>query len=103
MLPPGQQNSQIEETLERSPDEVAKALFEWRRATLDRESLEARLYLRFKAQNPDITATELKARVNESDERYQAVLQEITLESTYNAKQETLLAAKKIASLRTAF
>jgi hypothetical protein len=100
---PGNNNAGIEKTLEDFPDIVAQALLRWRKSTLDREKVEAMLYLKFKAESGDRTATELRALINNSDERYEAVLQEISFESVYNAKNETLLAAKKLASLRTAF
>lgn len=100
---PGQQNIQLEEALEKLPEIVSQCLLNWRKATLDRERIEATLYLVFRGDNPERTATELKALINKSDERYEAVLAEISFESIYNAKNETLLAAKKLASLRTAF
>lgn len=96
-------NSSLEEALEKLPEEVARALLNFRKATLDRERLEANLYLTFKSQGPDLTATEIKAKVNASQERYEAVLAEIAFESVYTAKEQTLMAKKKEASLRTAF
>lgn len=100
---PGSQNAQTEEILEKGPEEVSKALLNWRRATLEREKTESRVYLRLKAQNPDKTATELKYMLHDDLERYEAVLQEISFEAVFTSKEQTLLAAKKLASLRTAF
>ncbi len=96
-------NSALESALEELPQQVADALLEWRKATLSRERLEAITYLNFKSEFPDMTATEIKAKVNSSQERYDAVLKEVTFESIYKAKEETLLAKKKEASLRSAF
>lgn len=95
-------NGHIESDLETLPDEVATALFNWRVATLDREKAEALLYARFKAED-DRTAVEVKSLINASPERYEAVLKEITAESDHTRLLERLLAAKKLASLRTAY
>lgn len=96
-------SSVLERQLEELPQQVANALLQWRTATLQREKLEAKLYLEFKAKDPESTATTLKAMINGSDERYQAVLIEASFESAYTAKYETLLAAKHLARLREAF
>jgi hypothetical protein len=93
----------LEKQLTELPDLVAQCLLDWRTSTLERERIEAKLYLGIKAKYPDEKAADIKARLNESDERYRAVLLEITQESIYNAKLETLMAAKKLASLRTAY
>lgn len=99
---PGSNNSDIEAVLESGPEETAQALLNWRKSTLEREKIEAELYIEFKSGG-DRTATEIRALINKSQRRYEAVLEEITFESVYNAKNETLLSAKKLASLRTAF
>jgi len=95
-------NESLEKQLEELPDIVAKSLLNWRKSTLDRERAEANLYMQFKSEG-DRTATEIRALINRSQERYEACLAEISFESVYNAKLETLMAAKKLASLRTAF
>lgn len=93
----------IEHILEAFPDKVADALIEWRQSSLMREKEEALLYLNFKGQDTERSATEIKAMVNSSEGRYQAVLRELRAEGEYNRLYEKLLGAKKIASLRTAF
>ena len=100
---PGEQNSQLEEALERGPDEVADALELWRTATLNREKTEAILYLRFKGEDKERSATEIKALVHSDSLRYSDVLREIKAESGYERLYERLLANKKRADLRTAF
>lgn len=95
--------SQLEEQLEKLPDIVADSLVVWREITLQREKMEALLYLSVKAQSPDDSATQIKAKINSSDERFQAVLKEIKAEGNYKRLEERLLCAKKLASLRTAF
>lgn len=100
---PGQRNADIQKSLEELPSEVSAFLLEWRKATLDREKTEALLYLKFRGENPDRTATEIKALVNSNDERYQVSLKEAQAEAQYTKVLETLLCAKKEASLRTAF
>jgi hypothetical protein len=95
--------SDLEEALETLPEVVAQCLLNWRKATLDREKTEASLYLQFKGLDAGKTATEIKAMIHESKERYEAVLSEISCESVYTAKYETLLAMKHKARLREAF
>ena len=85
------------------PDLVADALIKWREATLAREKTEALLYLSFKGQDTDRSATEIKAMINSSESRFKDVLTEIQAEGEYNRLYEKLLGAKKIASLRTAY
>lgn len=96
-------NSDLENALEILPEQVSRALLNWRKATLDREKLEGLLYIRLKAENADRTATELKALINSDQGRYEAVLAEISFESVFKLKEESLMAKKKEASLRTAF
>ncbi len=96
-------NTDIEDALIQLPDQVADCLLQWRKATLDREKTEANLYLVHKAEHPEATSTEIKARINSSDARYNAFMLEAQRESEYNAKYETLMAFKKRADLRTAY
>jgi hypothetical protein len=96
-------NSALEQALDKLPQEVSDALLQWRKATLDRERVESRIYSRLKMEDPSRTATEMKHLLNADQERYEAVLQEITFESVYKLKEESLMAKKKEASLRTAF
>lgn len=94
-------HTDLEEALEKLPDEVAHALKQWREATLHRETVEAKLYLFFKGEDKERSAAEIRALVHQHSERYQAVLQEISFEATYKAREETLMAKKKEAALRT--
>ena len=96
-------NTDTEEALESLPDLVADALEDWRRATLMREKEEALLYLRFKGEDNERSATEIKALVHSSDSRYLACLDELKAESKYERLYERLMSKKKIADLRTAF
>ena len=100
---PGQQNAEIEDALTRGPDELHDALFAWRKATLERERTESGLYTKFKGQDKGRTADEIKALVRADGERYAAVLVELTAEAEHTRVYERLLAAKKLAGLRTAF
>jgi hypothetical protein len=93
----------LEEILSELPEIVADKLQDWRMKTLERERVEAILYLKFKGDGEKRTQDELKAMVKEDGGRYQAVLNEIKAESAYNLVYERLLCAKKKASLRTAF
>jgi hypothetical protein len=103
LIPPRIHNDGIDDSLEALPDEVANKLLHWRKATLEREKTEAMLYLAAKVKNPDATANEIKSTVNSSDGRYAAVLVESMAECEYQRVLEKLMAAKKRASLRTAF
>lgn len=98
-------NQQIESDLETLPDKSADALFEWRKATLDREKTEALLYLRFKAESigEKKTVSDIDAMVDADDGRYLVKLKEASAESEYERIYEKLLAAKKISDIRTAF
>ena len=100
---PGHHNAGIEQNLDELPDAVANALERWRMASLQREKLEALLYLRFKADAGKRTSDELKAMVKADGGHYSASLAEIKAEIEYNRLYERLLSTKKLASLRTAF
>lgn len=93
----------LEELLSELPDRVSSALENWRMKTLLREKCEAMLYLKFKGGGEKRTSEEIKAMVRDDGGRYEAVLEEIKAESAYNLANETLMCAKKKASLRTAF
>lgn len=96
-------NNDIDQALETLPDQVADALTAWRMATLEREKTEALLHLKFKGEDKERTATEIKAMVQSSGARDIAVVKEIKAEGQYTLLMERLMAAKKRASLRTAF
>lgn len=96
-------NSQIADALEKLPDQVADSLLSWRRATLEREKLEAILFLRFKGGEFKRTGSEIEAMVQSDGGRFEACLNEAKAESEYNRLNERLLSFKKLASLRVAF
>lgn len=103
MMPPGSNNQDLEQSLADLPDKVADALKDWRIATLERERCEALLYAEFKGQDKERTATEIKALIHASNNRYQSVMREIKAESEYNRLYERLMALKKRCYLRTAY
>lgn len=96
-------NSELEQALEELPDKIAEALLVWRMRTLERERVDAVLHAQFKGTDKGMTATDIKALINADQGHYNAVLTEITAESEYKRLDETLLAKKKLASLRSAF
>jgi hypothetical protein len=96
-------NTDLEDKLGSLPDAVATALLKWRKCTLERERVEAVLYLQYRAGIEKRTTDEIKALVRQDGGRYQAVLDEAIAESDYTRIHEGLLAAKKEASMRTAF
>jgi hypothetical protein len=93
----------LEESLEQLPDKVASSLLKWRKATLERERIEAILYLQYKAGVEKRTQDEIKALVRQDGGRYQSVLDEAVAESEHTRLNERLMCAKKEASMRTAF
>ena len=99
MTSPG--NLDVEKALDELPDQVAEALTNWRIATLNREKFEALLYSRFKGTHFGITSIEIKALINQDNERYDYVLNEIKAEADYKRLEERLMAIKKRAALRT--
>lgn len=102
-LKPGSNNYDIESSLENLPDQIASFLEIWRTKTLDRETTEALLYLKFKGEDKERSATEIKALVHSDKGRYKVVLDELKAEAQYTRLLEKLLSAKKLASLRTAY
>lgn len=97
------EKDQIEDQLDTLPDQVADALSAWRIATLQREKIEAMLHLRLKAGEEKLSVGDMKAAINNNQERYDMMLKEILAETEYQRLYEKLLSAKKRASLRTAF
>ena len=100
---PGSRNADLEKSLEELPDKVADALLAWRRTTLEREKLEAILFLRFKGGEFKRTGSEIEAMVQSDGGRFEACLNEAKAESDYRRLDERLMSWKKLASLRTAF
>jgi secreted Zn-dependent insulinase-like peptidase len=96
-------NQDIDNALETLPDLVAEELMKWRIATLEREKVEALLYARFKGEDKERTATEIKALIHANGMRYAAVLEEIKSEAGYERIYEKLMSSKKRADLRNAF
>lgn len=96
-------NLDLDEALNNLPDDVADALEKWRTATLEREKVEALLYISCRGRSDKITISEIKSIINSDERRYAAVLEEIKAEATYTRLYERLLSMKKRASLRTAF
>lgn len=96
------QDPTLEGQLDALPDQVAAFLETWRKMTLERERCEALLYARFKGEDKDRSATEIKEMIKADASRYQAVLNEIKAEAQYIKVYETLMSIKKKASLRVA-
>jgi len=102
-LIPGDLNAGLEHDLEELPEVVAKALLEWRKASLERDRKEAILYLSYKGSEEKRTVTEIEALVDANDDRYALKLAEAVAESEYTRVYEKLLSQKRLANLRTAF
>jgi hypothetical protein len=93
----------IEETLLELPERIQKALMNWEEAILKLEEKEAKLFLEFKEEDPSRLPGEIKARIALNKERHDLRMMESTAKANYKAVYETLMAAKRRASLRTAF
>jgi hypothetical protein len=101
----GRPSPDIEGDLETLPDMVADALRLFREKTAIKKHKAAHLLLTFKAKHASqgLTMTELKAMVNADLDYFKICMEEVTSESEYVRLSEKLMAAKKQASLRTAF
>lgn len=100
-------NIQIEEALEKLPDEVADALLVWRRATIERETVEARLFVekkRYAMSGGGPSGDDfIKALVRCEDSRKIACECEAAGEAIWSRKYERLLGLKRASAIRTAF
>ena len=93
----------LEEQLEQLPDKIGELKLIWRSKTLEREKTDAILHAQFKGENPERTASDIKALINASKSHYDAVMEEIIAEAKYEQICEKHMANKKLASLRTAY
>lgn len=98
-------NAEIEAAMETLPDVVGDALYNFKSAIIDKERLCAKTFLEFKARSAGekITVAEIEAMVKADVDCYKAALHEVERESEYVKWNEKLMAAKKLASLRSAF
>lgn len=95
--------SELEIKLDELPEKVAEALEDWRLKTLERERVEALLYIQYAGEDLKRTATMIKAKIHSDEKRSKAVVEEIQAERKYTFLYERLLALKKEVSMRTAF
>ncbi len=93
----------IESIMESLPDAIETALVDWKKAVIERKSLSAILYLKFKEQDRARTATEIRALVESSPEWKAASLKEAVAEGHHSGLYEKLMTLKKIESKRAAF
>lgn len=98
-------NAEIEAAMETLPDVVADALYNYKMAIIDKERLCAKTFLEIKARaaGEKITVAEIEAMVRADVDCYKAALNEVEKESEYVKWNEKLMAAKKMAAMRTAF
>ena len=98
-------NQDIDLILSTYPDEVADAQEAYRRAEAETKRMAGKLYLQFKAVNTgkDLKETHIKSLVANDPAYYTAQMAEIVAEAKYTRLYETLMSAKKLAGLRTAF
>lgn len=98
-------NKEIDLILSVYPDLVADAFLNYRMAEAETKRVGAKLYLEFKAINTgkDLKETHIKSLVANDQRFYEAQMAEIAAEAKYTRLYETLMSAKKLAGLRTAF
>lgn len=97
--------SEITEILDTYPDKVADAQKFWKAKESGLKHERARVYLDFKAKlvGSEPTQGDLKAMVENDMGIYKLALECVTAESEYTRLMEKLMAAKRLASMRTAF
>lgn len=100
-------NAQVEEQLEELPDKVAEALLVWRKATIERETVEAILFVEKKkaalASGGPAGDDYIKSLVRSDENRRAACECEAAAESIHCRLYERLLGAKRQAAVRAAF
>jgi len=98
-------DAEIVEAMEKLPDIVADALYNFKAAGLENERLHAKTFLEFRARSAGVktSVAEIEALVTADLDCYKAALNEIEKESEYVKYNERLMAAKRMASMRAAF
>lgn len=98
-------NKQIESILAAYPDVVADALKEYKTAEETVRMKGAELYLIFKAEDEKgkMKDTEIKNKVIDDESYHFARMKAIEAEAKYMRVYETLMCAKKMAGIRTAY
>lgn len=98
-------DAEIVEAMEKLPDIVADALYNFKVAGLEKERLHAKTFLEFRARSAGVktSVAEIEALVTADLDCYKAALNEIEKESEYVKYNERLMAAKKMAAMRSAF
>lgn len=93
----------VESIMESLPDEIESALVDWKKKVIERKSLSATLYLKFKEQDRDRSATEIKALVESHPDWKRISEEEAIAEGKHSGLYEKLMTLKKITSQRTAY
>lgn len=100
-------NEDVEKQLQELPDQAANALNVWRDATTTRETVEGRLFLKFKEERLKKGGPSgddfIRALVRASKEREEVCRIENAAEALFYRLNERHLSNKKTASIRTAY
>jgi hypothetical protein len=100
-------NAEIEKQLEELPDKVADALLVWRKCTIERETVEARLFVekkKFALSGGGPAGDDyIKSLVRSEDSRRDACECEAAAEAMHQRLYERLMGAKRSAAVRAAF
>lgn len=95
----------IGDDLNTLPDRVADAQMAWKAKEAELKHERARVYLSYKAKlaGTDPTQGDLRAMVENDENIYRLALECVTAESEFTRLMEKLMAAKRMAAMRTAF
>lgn len=101
------ENADIEKALSDLPDQVADALFAWRKAEADRARLEGEVWLRIKEDSAGtgekLTSEDLRAKVKSHPACFEARILEANTEAVHARLYERLMALKRTSAMRAAF
>lgn len=89
--------------MEKLPEQIEEALVSYKRAVIERKSISASLYLRFKREDESRNSTEIKALVESHPDWIEASLKEAIAEGHHIGLYEKLMTLKKISNQRTAY
>ena len=77
------------------PTVVGEAMYEWDKAKLAREKVEADLFAEYKIEDLNATGIEITAKINANPKRIDAVMNELAKKTDYYVKKRTFDAAMR--------
>lgn len=95
--------SDLESELEQLPEDIKKLKIAWGQAVAEKKMIEGKLYMQYRAENPEMQSTDIKEKVKASIEVFRAHMKEVTTNAEYESAYEILMAKKKIMNARAAY